>query len=167
MILISRKVESSYTRDVGRGVVRIDYNSMDELNVETGDVLEIKGKRRTVAKCLPLYPSDEGKGIIRIDGNGRNNIGVEEGNSISITKSSTVVAQKVTVTSLGGHKPETTSHPPIDEKYLTDALHLVPFTKGDNLMVPYYGDSIIYQVVNVEPDSNVEVRKNTVFTIIE
>ena len=32
----------------------------------TGDVIEIKGKRRTVAKCLPLYPSDEGKGIIRI-----------------------------------------------------------------------------------------------------
>ena len=40
------------------------------LNASTGDVIEIKGKRRTVAKCLPLYPSDEGKGIIRIDGIG-------------------------------------------------------------------------------------------------
>lgn len=65
---LSLKVLEAYTRDVGRGVARIDYDSMDTLNASTGDVIEIKGKRRTVAKCLPLYPSDEGKGIIRIDG---------------------------------------------------------------------------------------------------
>jgi len=35
---------------------RIDYDSMDSLSASTGDVIEIKGKRRTVAKCLPLYP---------------------------------------------------------------------------------------------------------------
>jgi hypothetical protein len=34
---------------------------MDSLAVSTGDVVEIRGKRRTTAKCLPLYPSDEGK----------------------------------------------------------------------------------------------------------
>ena len=74
---LSLKVLEAYTRDVGRGVARIDYDSMDTLNASTGDVIEIKGKRRTVAKCLPLYPSDEGKGIIRIDGLGRNNSGIE------------------------------------------------------------------------------------------
>ena len=73
---LSLKVLEAYTRDVGRGVARIDYDSMDTLNASTGDVIEIKGKRRTVAKCLPLYPSDEGKGIIRIDGLGRNNSGI-------------------------------------------------------------------------------------------
>ncbi|MBV9669309.1 MAG: hypothetical protein JO327_14425 [Nitrososphaeraceae archaeon] len=30
---------------------------MDSLGGSTGDVIEIKGgKRRTVARCLPLYP---------------------------------------------------------------------------------------------------------------
>ena len=53
------KVLEAYTRDVGRGVARIDYDSMDSLSASTGDVVEIKGKRKTVAKCLPLYPSDE------------------------------------------------------------------------------------------------------------
>ena len=53
---LSLKVLEAYTRDVGRGVARIDYDSMDTLNASTGDVIEIKGKRRTVAKCLPLYP---------------------------------------------------------------------------------------------------------------
>ena len=73
---ISLKVLEAYTRDVGRGVARIDYDSMDSLSASTGDVVEIKGKRKTVAKCLPLYPSDEGKGIIRVDGLVRNNAGM-------------------------------------------------------------------------------------------
>ena len=47
---LSLKVLEAYTRDVGRGVARIDYDSMDTLNASTGDVIEIKGKRRTVAK---------------------------------------------------------------------------------------------------------------------
>jgi len=48
---ISLKVLEAYTRDVGRGVARIDYDSMDTLSASTGDVIEVKGKRRTVAKC--------------------------------------------------------------------------------------------------------------------
>ena len=58
---VQLKVLEAYTRDVGRAVVRLDYDAMDALAASTGDVIEIKGKRRTVAKCLPLYPSDEGK----------------------------------------------------------------------------------------------------------
>ena len=46
---LSLKVLEAYTRDVGRGVARIDYDSMDHLSASTGDVIEIKGKRRTVA----------------------------------------------------------------------------------------------------------------------
>ena len=57
--ILSLKILEAYTRDVGRGVARLDYESMDPLNASTGDVIEIRGKRRTVAKCLPLYPSDE------------------------------------------------------------------------------------------------------------
>jgi Cell division protein 48 (CDC48), N-terminal domain len=48
------KVLGAYPTDVSRGVARVDYDSMDTLTAATGDVIEIKGKRRTVAKCLPL-----------------------------------------------------------------------------------------------------------------
>ena len=65
---VTLKVLEAYTRDVGRGVARFDYDAMDALDASTGDIVEIKGKRRTVAKCLPLYPSDEGRGVIRIVG---------------------------------------------------------------------------------------------------
>jgi len=49
---LSLKVLEAYTRDVGRGVARIDYDSMDTLNASTGDVIELKGKRRTVDKMF-------------------------------------------------------------------------------------------------------------------
>jgi len=38
---LSLKVLEAYTRDVGRGVARIDYDSMDHLSASTGDVIEI------------------------------------------------------------------------------------------------------------------------------
>jgi len=80
------KVLEAYTRDVGRGVARIDYDTMDSLSASTGDIIEIKGKRRTVAKCLPLYPSDEGKGRIRVDGLVRNNAGVAMEDTVTVRK---------------------------------------------------------------------------------
>ena len=37
---------------------------MDTLNASTGDVIEIKGKKKNSSRMSLLYPSDEGKGII-------------------------------------------------------------------------------------------------------
>ena len=158
---ISLKVLEAYTRDVGRGVARIDYDSMDTLSASTGDVIEVKGKRRTVAKCLPLYPSDEGKGIIRIDGLGRNNSGIAIGDSISVKKIKAVAAEKIIVAPLE-------AIPPIDERYLADALESVPLIKGDNVMVPYFGGRLTFQIIGVTPNADaVLVTQKTVFTIAE
>ena len=158
---LSLKVLEAYTRDVGRGVARIDYDSMDTLNASTGDVIEIKGKRRTVAKCLPLYPSDEGKGIIRIDGLGRNNSGIAIGDTITVRKIKAGGAEKVVVAPLE-------AIPPIDERYLADALESVPLIKGDNVMVPYFGGRLTFQVIGVTPAADaVLVTQKTVFHIAE
>ena len=158
---LSLKVLEAYTRDVGRGVARIDYDSMDTLNASTGDVIEIKGKRRTVAKCLPLYPSDEGKGIIRIDGLGRNNSGIAIGDTIAVRKIKAVAAEKVIVAPLE-------AIPPIDERYLADALESVPLIKGDNVMVPYFGGRLTFQVIGVTPAVDaVLVTQKTAFHIAE
>ena len=158
---LSLKVLEAYTRDVGRGVARIDYDSMDNLNASTGDVIELKGKRRTVAKCLPLYPSDEGKGILRIDGLGRNNSGIAIGDAITVKKIKAVPAEKVVVAPLE-------AIPPIDERYLADALESVPLIKGDNVMVPYFGGRLTFQVIGVTPAADaVLVTQKTVFHIAE
>jgi transitional endoplasmic reticulum ATPase len=162
---LSLKVLEAYTRDVGRGVARIDYDSMDSLSASTGDVIEIRGKRRTVAKCLPLYPSDEGKGIIRVDGLVRNNAGVAIGDTVVVRKIKAVPAEKVIVAPLE-------AIPPIDERYLADALESVPLTKGDNVMVPYFGGRLTFQVIGVSPlqaasAESVLVTQKTIFHITD
>jgi len=158
---LSLKVLEAYTRDVGRGVARIDYDSMDSLGASTGDVIEIKGKRRTVAKCLPLYPSDEGKGIIRVDGLVRNNAGVAIGDAVIVRKIKAVPAEKVIVAPLE-------AIPPIDERYLADALESVPLIKGDNVMVPYFGGRLTFQVIGVSPAADaVLITQKTIFHIAE
>ncbi len=160
---LSLKVLEAYTRDVGRGVARIDYDSMDSLSASTGDVVEIKGKRKTVAKCLPLYPSDEGKGIIRVDGLVRNNAGIAIGDTVLVRKIKAVPAEKVVVAPLE-------AIPPIDERYLADALESVPLIKGDNVMVPYFGGRLTFQVIGVTPGPGADavlVTQKTVFHIAE
>jgi transitional endoplasmic reticulum ATPase len=158
---VQLKVLEAYTRDVGRGVARIDYDAMDGLDASTGDVIEIKGKRRTVAKCLPLYPSDEGRGIVRIDGLIRNNAGVAIGDVVAVKKVKAPPAEKIVVAPLE-------AVPPIDERYLADALESVPVTKGDNIMIPYFGGRLTFQVVGVNPAADaVLITQRTVFVISE
>ena len=159
--IVPLKVLEAYTRDVGRGTARIDYEAMNSLGATTGDILEIRGKRRTVAKCLPLYPADEGKSTIRIDGLMRNNAGVAIGDTINVKKIKAAPAEKVIVSPLE-------AIPPIDERYLSDALESTPIVKGDNIMVPYFGGRLTFQVIAVTPATDaVLVTSKTLFTITE
>lgn len=162
--IVSLKVLEAYTRDVGRGTARIDYDTMGSLGVSTGDIIEIKGKRRTVVKCLPLYPSDEGKGIVRLDGLVRNNAGIGIGDAINARKIKAVPAEKVVISPLE-------AIPPIDERYLADALESVPLIKGDNVMVPYFGGRLTFQIIGITPPPAVDtaaiVTNKTTFTITE
>ena len=59
--------------------------------------------------------------------------------------------------------------PPIDERYLADALESVPIIKGDNVMVPYFGGRLTFQVIGVTPANAdaVLVTQKTIFHIAE
>jgi transitional endoplasmic reticulum ATPase len=158
---VQLKVLEAYTRDVGRAAARLDYAAMDSLGASTGDVIEVKGKRRTVAKCLPLYPSDEGKGIVRIDGLIRNNAGVAIGDVVTCKKVKAPPAEKVVVAPLE-------ASPPVDERFLADSLESIPVTKGDKVMIPYFGGRLTFQVVSVTPAAEAAlITQRTVFVISE
>ncbi|MBC8501971.1 MAG: CDC48 family AAA ATPase, partial [Nitrosopumilus sp.] len=56
----------------------------------------------------------------------------------------------------------------IDERYLADALESVPLIKGDNVMVPYFGGRLTFQVIGVTPAADaVLITQKTVFHIAE
>jgi len=152
-------VHEAYAGDVGKGIARVDAQSMKRLGMSEGDVLEINGKRRTVARCLQMYPSGKGNSIIRIDGLGRNNAGVDIGNMVQVRKVSAPEATSVVLVPLE-------EIPPVDGKYLADKLDGVPLNKGDNLLVLYFGGNLPFQVANLDPNLDVVlVTKNTTFQI--
>lgn len=169
------KVAEAYSRDVGRGAVRIDYEVMDVLGVSVGDVVGVvedgrtgdptsagndaAEKHRTAAKCLPLYPSDEGRKMVRMDDLGRRNAGVVVGGAVSIRKVKAVAAESVTVTQLD-------ASPPLDARFLTDVLETIPFMVGNVVVVPYFGDKLSFQVNAAIPKAEVlVVTRDTVFSM--
>ena len=73
---LTLRVQEADKQDAGRSIARIDPVLAAELNLRTGDVVFIEGKRLTVASVYPGYPNDAGHGTIRIDGATRHNAGV-------------------------------------------------------------------------------------------
>ena len=155
---ITLRCREAYTRDVGRGHLRIDYETMDKLGIVTGDIVEIEGKKKSVAKALPLYPSDEGKGMARTDGLIRDNMKLVIDEYIKIKKITSQVAKLIIVKAVD-------TMPPIDERYLTDAFEGTPMSIDDCIMVPYFGGRIKLQVVKTDPEGAVAVTRNTIFVI--
>jgi hypothetical protein len=159
---VTRRVLEAYTRDIWRAVARVDHDTMEALGVSAGDMVQIKGAvRSTAAKVFPLYPSDERKEIIRLDLMCRKNAGVSIGDNVTLQRARSVPAEKVVVVPL-----ETL--PPIDPRYLTDALESMPLVVDDNISIPYFGGKLYFKVAGVKPaGSAVVVTRTTVFIIPE
>ena len=154
-------VFEAYTRDVGRNIARIDYDTMDALNLNTGATILLKSKKGKIAvgKALPLYPADESKKMIRIDGIMRKNLDVIVKESIEIQKTETKHAEEITVRPL-----EAT--PPIDENYIAECLEGSPVIKHSAFYIPYFGSRITFVVEDTKPEGAVSVTPLTTKVII-
>ena len=62
---ITLKVAEAVKKDVGRGLARIDPADIERLHATIGDIVEIVGKKRTVAKVMPAFKEDRGKELSR------------------------------------------------------------------------------------------------------
>ncbi len=83
--------------DVNRGIVKIDSSYMKQINVNTGDVILVKGERMTAALVDRAYPGDIGLNIIRMDGNTRRNARTSIGEMVTVEKAEVKPAKKVVI----------------------------------------------------------------------
>ncbi len=81
--------------DFGRGIARLDSNTMKAISVKEGDVIEIRGKRTTAAIAVRSYPADVGLNIVRMDGLVRKNCGTSIGEGVIVVKANTKEAKKI------------------------------------------------------------------------
>jgi len=61
---LTLKVAEALAKDVGRVIARLDPQDMTRIGAEVGDIVQITGKRLTVAKVMPAYTQDRGKGTV-------------------------------------------------------------------------------------------------------
>ncbi len=91
------KVAEAVQDDVNKGIVRIDSTLMRQIGVSPGDIVEIEGKRKTVAIADRSYPGDLGLAIIRMDGLTRRNTKASIGEVVAIRKTEVKEAKKITI----------------------------------------------------------------------
>ena len=94
---INLKVMEAVQDDVNKGIVKIDSNFMKQININPGDIVEIKGERTTGAIVDRAYPGDIGLNIIRMDGNIRRNARTSIGEIVIIKKAAVKPAKKVSI----------------------------------------------------------------------
>jgi transitional endoplasmic reticulum ATPase len=145
MSSVSLRVAESQSRDVGRGIARLDPKVSSEIGLSAGDVIEIHGKKKTVAIYWPGYKEDFGKGIIRIDGYTRSNAGAGIDENVDIRKVDARKAKKITIAPteplriMGG------------EEYLKQILENRVISRGDLIPLGIMGRRINLIVTGFQP----------------
>ncbi|MDP1990807.1 MAG: hypothetical protein Q8K00_07260, partial [Syntrophales bacterium] len=80
------RVAEIFVEDVGKGLARLDPADAEILGATLGDVVEIKGEKKTVARMSGIFPEHLGKKIVQMDGITRDNAGVLVGGTVQIKK---------------------------------------------------------------------------------
>jgi len=144
------RVKDAFKEDAGRGIVRIDPETIQQLNLRTGDVLEVSHplvNKRSAALLYPGKMEDRGTGIIRIDPSLRRNLGASLDDIVEIRKIEAALANKVT---FAGLEESVVVRTP---QQLARQLENRVLTKGDILSFYSMGRRVDLIVIDYSPQA--------------
>ena len=123
------------------GIAILNRETMRELGVESGDVIEIEGKKVATAIVWP-DPLGGDPSVIRIDGNIRRNAGVAIDDKVKVRKTTAKEARRVVL------QPTQPVRIAGGERYLARILRGRPLTKGQIVRVDLLGSPIAFEAVS-------------------
>ncbi len=91
------KVMEALQEEAYKGIVRIDSQTMRQIDVKPGSIVEIEGGRATVGIVDRAYPTDIGQAIIRMDGILRRNAKTGIGEVVKVRKCEVKEGKTVTI----------------------------------------------------------------------
>ncbi|MFX0125366.1 MAG: CDC48 family AAA ATPase [Candidatus Hodarchaeota archaeon] len=154
------KVREAAARDVGRGIIRIDPEIAEKLDISAGDALQIIGKRRTAAIYWPGYAGDRNTGIARIDGSTRRNAGVGIDDTIGIVSIEPKNATRIEFAPIQNLRIQG------GERHLKHILMGRVLTKGDFIEIPVYNQRIVLVVSKISPSSEAVIMLENTGVVI-
>jgi transitional endoplasmic reticulum ATPase len=155
-VALKLKAAEARPKDLGRGLARLDPADMARLGVAAGDVVELQGKRMTVAKAMPAYKDDRGRGIVQVDGVARENAGTAIDQPVEVRRSEARPAQRVVLT------PISITPADRDLKYIGGLLDGLPVVEGDRVTAMLFGSrSAEFKVKSTTPPGPVVINPTT------
>jgi transitional endoplasmic reticulum ATPase len=147
--------------DVGRGVARIDPEALKRIGASPGDVLEIEGRAKTVARAMPTHREQRGREIVQLDGVARTNAAVALGQQAGIRKVAHALARRVVAAPLSGGALQE------DEiEHMARRLDGLAVKTGDRMRIALFGGSHRdFQIVRTEPDGPVMIHPDTLLAV--
>ncbi|QZP38790.1 CDC48 family AAA ATPase [Halobaculum magnesiiphilum] len=94
---VQLEVAKAYPNDSGRGIARLDPDTLLHLKLSPGDIIEIEGAETTAAKVWRADRQDWNTDTVRIDGFTRQNADVGIGERVTIRKAEAKKAEKLTL----------------------------------------------------------------------
>ncbi|WP_457550052.1 CDC48 family AAA ATPase [Archaeoglobus sp.] len=165
---LTLKVNQAYPSDSGRGIARLDPDAMLRLRISPGDIIEIEGRRKTVAKVWRAPKRDWGKSIIRIDRFIRENAGVGVGDLVRVRKANYQPARMVILAPL--RKMDFRVYGLDIGEYLKHQLLKRPLVEGDLVPLvsaPAFGfrfpqnQALVFVAIKTEPKGPVIIDETT------
>jgi transitional endoplasmic reticulum ATPase len=148
-------VKEAARDDAGRSIARLSIEMMRALDVVSGDVIEIQGKKRATAIVWPGFPQDTNQGILRIDGTIRGNAGTGVDEKVRIRKIEVGIAKKVVI------QPTQPIRLVGGEQYLSRVLRGRPVMEGQTVRVDVIGNPITLVIARVTPKGIAVVTEDT------
>ncbi len=158
-------------KDAGRGLAAVDRAAMQELELENGDYVVIRGNdgSRAVARVWPGYPEDQGQRVVRIDGRLRQEAGVGIDEQVEIEKAEVRPARSVTIATPQNLRIQGNIGPLVRDRLSGQAV-----TRGQTIRVGFGigplaggGREIPLKVAETDPDGTVVVTDSTEIAISE
>jgi transitional endoplasmic reticulum ATPase len=157
---IKLKVAEALAKDAGRGYARLDPADIQRLGLALGDVVQVRGKRTSVAKVMPAYQDMRGKDCIQLDGITRKNAGIGVDEKAEVMPCAQQPAARVVLA------PTTVTPGKRDLAYIGSLLDGLPVVKGDLVRASLFGSrSADFKVEDTSPAGAVVINPTTSLVI--
>lgn len=154
-------VTEALTKDVGRGVARLDPGDMKKIGVKVGDLVIISGQKQSAARVMPQFSEQRHNCLLLIDGLIRENAGATVGDKVTVLPVKGKAAQHVVLQPV-------LDYPRINIEYIKQSLEGLPLRTGDRVRISLLGlKHQDFFVCSTAPDEIVLINKNTLIAVKE
>lgn len=159
------KVKEALPGDANRSIARMDPGDMAILGLSEGQIVEIEGKKTTVARVHACGAEDCGKRLLQIDGLLRENAVVAIDDTVTVRRAEHHFAGSVTLQPLSAVALTDRER---DNAYILSLLEGMPLTTGDRIRLNLFGTRICdFQVTETTPEGAVVISKASYLNLLK